>query len=158
MKTRELVQRKALEQLSAVMARAEQVQDVLDVQREMARVTEGLERSRAQRKSLESRASLATVNVELSLPPPIPNWTRPLADGWTPMDALRSAVADLIAFIQGSVDLLIYSLVFLAPVAVFTVVLFVVLRLCGGPSARDVGAFVFGSSLNNAGATASRDE
>jgi hypothetical protein len=91
-------------------SRTGRLQDVLAVERELARVREEIERQEGRLRYLKSRVSLSTLSVTLHEPPPL------VADhpGWNPLwEAMRQAWRNFVALLAG----LIASLGFVLPVA-----------------------------------------
>ena len=104
------------DQLLKLMASADDVKDVLAVQRELSSVTQQLEAKKATMARLGKRAALSTVAVSLvqkepERKPPRP-W-RPKA--WSLSRTFARAVKTLAAFAQKSVDVLVFLAVFAAP-------------------------------------------
>jgi hypothetical protein len=91
-------------------SRTGRLQDVLAVERELARVREEIERQEGRLRYLKSRVSLSTLSVTVHEPPPL------VADhpGWNPLrEALRQAWRNFVALLAG----VIASLGFVVPVA-----------------------------------------
>lgn len=91
-------------------SRTGRLQDVLAVERELARVREEIERQEGRLRYLKSRVALSTLSVTVHEPPPI------VADhpGWNPLwEALRQAWRNFVALLAG----VIASLGFVVPVA-----------------------------------------
>jgi hypothetical protein len=109
----------AAAQLEKLMAAAATVGDVLAVKRELDHVTQRLEGAKAQRKSLEARATYSSLHVILTLPqppqepPPSPT-PRP---GWSPLRTAGHAVGTLARGGQLAVDVAVYTAVLAVPVA-----------------------------------------
>ena len=106
------------DQLLKLMASADDVKDVLAVQRELSSVTQQLEAKKATMARLGKRAALSTIAVSLvqkepERKPPRP-W-RPKA--WSLSRTFARAVKTLAAFAQKSVDVLVFLAVFAAPAA-----------------------------------------
>ncbi|KAH8059943.1 hypothetical protein JL722_4894 [Aureococcus anophagefferens] len=104
------------DQLLKLMASADDVKDVLAVQRELSSVTQQLEAKKATMARLGKRAALSTIAVSLvqrepERKPPRP-W-RPKA--WSLSRTFSRAVKTLAAFAQKSVDVLVFLAVFAAP-------------------------------------------
>jgi hypothetical protein len=90
--------------------RTGRLQDVLAVERELARVREEIERQEGRLRYLKSRVSLSTLSVTVHEPPPL------VADhpGWNPLwEAMRQAWRNFVALLAG----VIASLGFVLPVA-----------------------------------------
>jgi hypothetical protein len=91
-------------------SRTGRLQDVLAVERELARVREEIERQEGRLRYLKSRVSLSTLSVTLHEPPPL------VADhpGWNPLwEAMRQAWRNFVGLLAG----VIASLGFVLPVA-----------------------------------------
>ncbi|HEX3233291.1 MAG TPA: DUF4349 domain-containing protein [Gemmatimonadales bacterium] len=91
-------------------SRTGRLQDVLAVERELARVREEIERQEGRLRYLKSRVALSTLSVTIHEPPPI------LAHqpGWNPLwEAMRQAWRNFVALLAG----VIASLGFVVPVA-----------------------------------------
>jgi hypothetical protein len=91
-------------------SRTGRLQDVLAVERELARVREEIERQEGRLRYLKSRVALSTLSVTVHEPPPI------VADhpGWNPLwVAMRQAWRNFVALLAG----VIASLGFVVPVA-----------------------------------------
>jgi hypothetical protein len=91
-------------------SRTGRLQDVLAVERELARVREEIERQEGRLRYLKSRMSLSTLSVTLHEPPPL------VADhpGWNPLwEAMRQAWRNFVGLLAG----VIASLGFVLPVA-----------------------------------------
>jgi hypothetical protein len=91
-------------------SRTGRLQDVLAVERELARVREEIERQEGRLRYLKSRVSLSTLSVTVHEPPPL------VADhpGWNPLwEAMRQAWRNFVALLAG----VIASLGFVLPVA-----------------------------------------
>lgn len=91
-------------------SRTGRLQDVLAVERELARVREEIERQEGRMRYLKSRVALSTLSVAIHEPPPILA-NRP---GWNPIwEAMRQAWRNFVALLAG----VIASLGFVVPVA-----------------------------------------
>ena len=116
-------------QLQALMSRADQVKDVLQVQRELSSVVQQLEARKATMQRLSAQASLSTLQLTLSKrdrsrPPP------PYQRVWSPSKTVRRAFKKLIRRTQRLADGVIYLFVFAAPLAL---VALLVVVFCGVP-------------------------
>ena len=116
-------------QLQALMARADLVKDVLQVQRELANVVQQLEARKATMQRLGAQASLSTLQLSLakrdrSRPPP------PFRRVWSPSKTVRKAVKKLMRRTQRLADAVIFLFVFAAPLLLICVL---VVALCGVP-------------------------
>ena len=96
--------------LDLLGSRTGRLQDVLAVERELARVREEIERQEGRLRYLKSRVALSTLSVTVHEPPPL------VADhpGWNPLwEAMRQAWRNFVALLAG----VIASLGFVVPVA-----------------------------------------
>ncbi|MBK5191050.1 MAG: DUF4349 domain-containing protein [Methanosarcinales archaeon] len=82
---------------------AEDVEDVLDVERELERVRNDIERLTGRINYLENRAELATISVALYEPEPITH-------SWGIRDAFRDAFEAFVSVIRGLIILVGYAL------------------------------------------------
>lgn len=145
--TRERVEMASLETLKQLLERATSVQDVLSIRREMMMTTEKIESARSQRKSLEGRAAMSLVSINLQTPqwrPPRPK-PRP---GWSVMNSAGQAVKALMRVAEGTIDVLIFAAVFAVPTLLGVAALVFVLRLLLPliPWRKIMGGFVFPSA------------
>jgi hypothetical protein len=91
-------------------SRTGRLQDVLAVERELARVREEIERQEGRLRYLKSRVSLSTLSVTVHEPPPLVA----KHPGWNPLwEAMRQAWRNFVALLAG----VIASLGFVLPVA-----------------------------------------
>jgi hypothetical protein len=91
-------------------SRTGRLQDVLAVERELARVREEIERQEGRLRYLKSRVSLSTLSVIIHEPPPLVA----AHPGWNPLwEAMRQAWRNFVALLAG----VIASLGFVVPVA-----------------------------------------
>jgi hypothetical protein len=117
----------ALKRMETLLAAAQNVHEVMSVQREMDAITERIESATAVRKGLETRATMSTLNLNFNMPPPPAPTPQPLP-GWSASLTLSDAVAALGKAGQGAVDVLIYTAVFAVPVSLLLVVAVTALR------------------------------
>ena len=90
-------------------------EDIMAVYRELTEIRSKLEHIQGQRKNLEGRVSLATLNVELR---PTQS-ARPLSVGrWRPADTARASGRALAHVLRVLLDVCIFGLIVLLPVAV----------------------------------------
>jgi hypothetical protein len=93
-----------------LMDRATQIQDVLQLQRELTNVRGQIERIQGRKTYLERRTDMATITVALRLPTPASS--QPVAGAWDPVaTALRGWQASL-SVLRGAADVLIVALAF----------------------------------------------
>ena len=137
--TRQRVDEKALAQLGELLKAADTVNDVLAVKREMDGVVSRLESTKAQRKSMESRATMSTLTLSYSVPQP-PTQQPPQPQGWSWAQAWSNAVAALGKAAQGTATVGVYTAVFSLPLCVVGAVLVFLGRRCGMGLGRAKGA------------------
>ena len=92
-------------QYLALLKRAENVEEMLMVQRELSNVREKIERIEGRMRYLEQTSEMSLIEVNLQE-------TEGLAESWGPSAALRSAVRGLITFGRGLATVLIWVGVF----------------------------------------------
>ena len=98
------------------MASADDVKDVLAVQRELSSVTQQLEAKKATMARLGKKAALSTIAVSLVQKEPAREPPRPWRPkAWSLSRTFARAVKTLAAFAQKSVDVLVFLAVFAAP-------------------------------------------
>ncbi len=91
--------------LELLGTRTGRLQDVLSVERELARVREEIERINGRLRYLKSRAALSTLSVTLHEPPPLVSGT----PGHSPVaEAFRQAWRNFVSVVAGSIALLGY--------------------------------------------------
>ncbi len=110
-------------QLLKIMERAGEIKDVLSVQQELTRIREQIETTKGRIKFLEESAKMsritayfATEEEELPL----------IEERWRPLATAKAALRSLVSFGQAAADKLIFVLVFLSPVIVIVLVIWVV--------------------------------
>ncbi len=94
-----------------IMKRAQKIEDVLAVQRELSAVRSDIERLEGRKKYLEESARLSTVTVYFSTDPdqlPVVDD----ADRWKPLAVAKDSLRDLIEFGKGVVNFLIRLVVY----------------------------------------------
>ena len=92
-------------QYLALLKRAENVEEMLMVQRELSNVREKIERIEGRMRYLEQTSEMSLIEVNLQE-------TEGLAESWGPSAALRSAVRGLITFGRGLATVLIWLGIF----------------------------------------------
>lgn len=120
--TRQSVDEKSLKQMEVLLGSADSVEAVLAIKREMDAITHRLESNKAQRKSMESRASMSSLTVSLSMPQPPQAPPPPPTPGWSIGRAFDDAWSSLKGTARGVAEVAIYTLVFAAPVAMIGVI------------------------------------
>lgn len=129
----------AAAQLEKLMTAANTVPDVLAVKRELDALTSRIEAAKAQRGALEGRATMSTVHVSLTVPQP-PQPSPAPRPGWSPLRTAGKAVGALARAGQGAVDILVYALVLVVPVALVLGALAWVGQRAGKPLAARASA------------------
>jgi len=115
-----LKNKKAEEQAFAdILNRSGQIDDVLKVTRELARVRGEIEQLEGQKKVLDSRADMSTITVSLSEDERIT-----ITDSWRPFQVAKDAVNALVQRVQKFVNFLIILVVTVVPVFVLYALLF----------------------------------
>jgi len=112
-------------QLLDLMKRAGKVTEILEVQRELVRTREEIERLKGRVDFLEKSAKMATITVNLSTEEeelPI------VEEGWRPRKVARAALRTLVRFWQRIGNLLIWSAIFFSPFILLGVLVFLFRR------------------------------
>jgi len=91
------------QRLLEILERAETVEEILEVERELERVRSGIEQMTGRITYLENRIELATITVSLYEPEPI-------TQSWGIRDALRAAFGGFVAVIRGLIIAVGYAL------------------------------------------------
>jgi Domain of unknown function (DUF4349) len=108
LETRLRVKRDAAGRVQAILnTRTARLSDVLEAERELARLTEEIEQMEGERRFYDQQIALSTISVEISEPSPL------LGSG--PFHHIREALHQSLEVLVVSVAGLIYALVFLAP-------------------------------------------
>lgn len=101
------------ELLAESRERARKVSDVMEIYGELTGVRTQIEQIQGQLNALQGLVSLSTIQVTLE-PDAI---AKPLvAEGWRPSETVRSSFGNLLAFLQGVADLLIWLVIVGLPV------------------------------------------
>jgi hypothetical protein len=99
----------------AFLDEARNVEEALDVNRELSRLEEQIEVIKGRMQYLSQSAAYSTLTVEIT--PDV--LSQPLAiGGWEPQGTARAAVEALVAALQGLVNIAIWLLIFFLPLAV----------------------------------------
>lgn len=107
--------------LSESRARQHKVEDIMAIYRELTEIRSRIEQIQGQRNVLENRASLSTINIQLSPT----DAARPVVDdAWRPGDTVRSSLRTLLDLGQGLARFLIFCLIVIVPTVVFGALLF----------------------------------
>ena len=113
--------------LADVRERMKTAEDILAVYRELQNIQSQIEQLQGRKQFLESQVALSTVNLSL-LPSDLPV----VAVGWRPLGTVREALRSLSRTGQGLVDVLIWIVLYLVPIALVLlaplVVLYVIVR------------------------------
>lgn len=92
-------------QYLALLEKAENVEEMLMVQRELSNVREEIERIEGRIKYLEQTSEMALIEITLQQ-------ARPLAEPWSPSQVLKSALRGLVNFARGLAAVLIWMGIF----------------------------------------------
>ncbi len=104
--------------LAEVREKTGKAEDVMSVFRELTNVRGEIDRLKGRMQYLDRLTAMATVNLSLSERQPEPIG-RP---GWQPLETLRRALSALVQAVKLGVDLLIWGVAFVLPLAVVPVV------------------------------------
>lgn len=108
LETRLRVKRETVERLREILrGRTAKLSDVLEVERELARITEEIEQIEGERRFYDSQVALSTISVTLQEPQAV------VRGGF--LDPIRQAFRDSLEVLAGSVAALVYVVVFLLP-------------------------------------------
>jgi hypothetical protein len=108
LETRLRVKRDAAARVQAILnTRTARLAEVLEAERELARLTEEIEHMEGERRFYDQQIALSTITVELHEPAPL------LGSG--PLQPIREALHESLQVLVASVAALIYVIVFLAP-------------------------------------------
>jgi hypothetical protein len=94
-------------QLIALIERANRIEDVMSIQRELTNIRGQIERLEGRRRVLENRAELATIAMRLIEPVSLTP-----RNGWNPLETTEQALIALGRFAQALTTLLIWGVVF----------------------------------------------
>jgi hypothetical protein len=92
-------------QFLTLLQKAENVEEMLMVQRELSNVRMEIEQTEGRMKYLERTSELALIELTL-------REVKPLAGPWSPLQAFKAAIRGLVAFVRGLVTVLIWLGVF----------------------------------------------
>ncbi|MBD3360954.1 DUF4349 domain-containing protein [Candidatus Peregrinibacteria bacterium] len=115
------------EQFLKIMDKAEEIEDVLAVQKELTWVREEIERIEGRLKYLQQSAALSTLTVYLSTDPS----TLPVIDDdekWKPLAVFKNALRSLLEFGKGIVNVLIWIGVYIPVIAVVVLIVWGIRR------------------------------
>ena len=105
------------EQLTKLMGRAQKVDEVLSVQRELSANLQKKEAMEAKMKAWERMSAYSTLHLHIhELPPPMPA-PRPLRPQWAAMEAAQDAVHQWVDLLDAASAALVHFALFLAPAA-----------------------------------------
>lgn len=99
-------------QLQAIMEDARRTEDVLAVFDQLTRIRGDIESLRGQMQYFEQASSFSAIQVQLIATPVTPPVE---VGGWRPLDAVSGAAQALVNVLQGSVNIVIYLIVFVLP-------------------------------------------
>jgi hypothetical protein len=94
------------ESLLALLGRAQRIEDIINIQRELTNVRGQIEQIQGRKQALERRADMATINLTIR---EAGAFSRP---GWNPGSTLEEAIRALGAALRGLVTFAIWLLVF----------------------------------------------
>ena len=121
--TRVQVKRASMERLQEIMKKAATVQETLNVQREMNRLTEEIESNKKRQQFLENQASFSTVSLNFE-PAPSENPDKPPKDSsWNPFKTINLSLKLWVKGAQFFIDFLIVFVVVLLPITAFLLLL-----------------------------------
>ena len=105
------------EQLTKLMGRAQEVDQVLSVQRELSANLQKKEAMEAKMKAWERMSAYSTLHLHIhELPPPLPA-APPLRPQWAAMEAAQDAVHQWVDLLDAGSAALVHFALFLAPAA-----------------------------------------
>jgi hypothetical protein len=116
-------------ELAALLAESRQkgrkAGEIMEIYEKLTEIRTQIEQIQAQINTYDKLAALSTINLEL-----VPaEAARPVADtSWHPSDTVRSSIRNLIGFLRGLVDFLIYAVIVLLPVLLVIGAVFLALR------------------------------
>lgn len=121
LETRLRVKRQTQERLQQILTtRTAKLSDVLEAERELARVTEEIETLEGERRFYDQQVALSTITAELAEPLPL------VRAGF--LDPIRSALAQSLELLGGSVAALLSLLVLALPWALLLAALYALVR------------------------------
>jgi hypothetical protein len=115
--------------LEELMDQAEDTEAVLAVYQELALTQQDIEQTKGRMRFLERSSAMATIDVQL-IPDEI---SKPVEiAGWRPEGTIKSAIEALVRTFQWIVDVLLWVLIYVAPVLIVVVlVIFIAFKLLG---------------------------
>ena len=115
--------------LEELMDEAEDTEAVLAVYQELALTQQQIEETKGRMRYLERSSAMATIEVQLT--PDAVSQPVEIA-GWRPQGTMKNAVEALIRTFQWIIDVLLWVILYIAPVLVVVViVVFIVFKLLG---------------------------
>jgi len=121
LETRLRVKRDAAARVQAILnTRTARLADVLEAERELARLTEEIEQMEGERRFYDQQIALSTITIEIHEPSPL------LGSG--PLQPIREALHESLQVLVASLAALIYVVVFLAPWLVIAAVVWRIVR------------------------------
>ena len=127
-------------QLRKIMDNANQTTDVLAVYDQLVRMRNDIQVAKGQAKFYEQSAAFSLINIVLS-----PKQDSVLAQvrGWSPLDTVTSAISSLGNMLQALINLLIWLLIFVLPLAIIVgVPCYIIYRVYLRQSRRAISSFV----------------
>ncbi|TFG72617.1 MAG: DUF4349 domain-containing protein [Anaerolineales bacterium] len=115
--------------LEELMEAAEDTEAVLAVYQELSQTQQDIEQTKGRMQYLERSAAMATIDIQLT-PDEL---SKPVEiAGWRPAGTIKRAIEALIKTFQFLIDLLMWLVLYVVPILLFTgVVLFIVLKFLG---------------------------
>ena len=121
LETRLRVKRDAAARVQAILnTRTARLTEVLEAERELARLTEEIEQMEGERRFYDQQIALSTITIEVHEPAPL------LGSG--PLQPIRQALHESLQVLVASVAALIYAVVFLAPWLVIAALVWRIVR------------------------------
>jgi hypothetical protein len=114
-----------IELLKTVRERTQKASEVLEVHREISKVRGEIDRIQGRRQFLAQQTALSTIELEL-----VPDvLAAPVVEpGWQPVATIRKAARALIIALKAIVDLLIWAVLYLLPLAIIVALVVLILR------------------------------
>jgi len=130
--TRQKVDEKAFAQMEILLKQTTTIHETLQVKREMDMINSRLESLKAQRKQLESRATMSSLSININVPnPPQPSPSPiPTPPSWSIGTTFTKAIGSLGQSIQFIIEIVIYTLVFVVPIIVISTIGYGIYRRC----------------------------
>lgn len=114
------------EQLLQIMKRAGEIKDVLEVQKELTRIREQIETTKGRIKYLEESAQLSSITIYLATE----EEELPLVEErWKPLATAKAGMRALITFWQNIADRVIFWGIFLTPIILVGLIIWLIRQL-----------------------------